>query len=334
MNSKIDFVLYWVDESDEIWKKEKRMYENPALNIDNNSPVRFRNWDNLKYWFRAVEKNAPWVNNIYFITYGHLPSWLNTENEKLKVIKHKDYMPQEYLPTYNSSAIELNLYRIKDLSNNFVLFNDDMFLLEKVDEADFFKNDLPVEIYSECTLTAKIPNRRMTHVLLNNISIINKYFDKKEVYKKHLFKYFNLKYGLKANISTALLCGFNNFCILYNPHLPVALKKDILSKIWDLEFETLDTTSKNKFRKPSDVNQYIIRYWQLASSKFYPKSYKFGKAYDLQDDNTGIINEIKKKKFKAVCFNDCDDIKDFELSKATLNKYLESKFPEKSRYEK
>lgn len=41
-------------------------------NIDNRV-IRYRDWENLKYWFRGVETFAPWVNKVYFITYGHIP---------------------------------------------------------------------------------------------------------------------------------------------------------------------------------------------------------------------------------------------------------------------
>ena len=83
-----------------------------------------------RWWFRAVEKFAPWVNKIHFVTYGHLPKWLNIDNPKLNIAKHSDFIPQKYLPTFSSFPIEVNLHRIKGLAERFVYFNDDMFLLK------------------------------------------------------------------------------------------------------------------------------------------------------------------------------------------------------------
>src|SRR5690554_4129292 len=100
---KIDFVITWVDGSDPIWQKEKQQY----FPDDITDGQRFRDWDNLKYWFRAVEKFAPWVNKIHFITWGHTPKFLNLDHPKLNIVNHKDYLKPEYLPTYNSNAIEL-----------------------------------------------------------------------------------------------------------------------------------------------------------------------------------------------------------------------------------
>ena len=70
------------------------------------------------------------------------PSWLNVANEKIVVVKHEDFIPKEYLPTFNSHTIELNLHRIKGLSEYFIYFNDDTFILDKLQEKDFFKNGL------------------------------------------------------------------------------------------------------------------------------------------------------------------------------------------------
>lgn len=333
MKEKIDFVILWVDGNDENWLSEKRKYLPKLENEDNNNNNRFRDWENLQYWFRAVEENAPWVNNIYFITWGHIPSWLDENHPKIKIIKHQDYIPKEFLPTYNSNTIELHLHRIESLSENFVLFNDDMFVMEKTKPEEFFKNNLPVEYYSEIVMSSKKPNYIYAHTLLNNISILNKYFNKKNVYKKNIFKYFNLKYGVKGNLSTLFLSMFNSFSMITNQHLPVPLKKSVLKELWEKEPEALVQSSKNRFRDLSDISQYLIRYFQLASGKFYPRKHSYGKGFNLQDDNSHIIKELKKGKYKIVCFNDTLMVNDFQKSKRSLNTYLENKFPKKSKYE-
>ena len=70
---KIDFVLTWVDGSDPDWLAQRREYQ-PGRGTDAGES-RYRDWDNLQYWFRGVEKFAPWVNKIYFVTWGHVPKW-------------------------------------------------------------------------------------------------------------------------------------------------------------------------------------------------------------------------------------------------------------------
>jgi hypothetical protein len=41
---------------------------------------------------------------------------------------HRSIIHSRYLPTFNSHAIEGHLYRVPDLSERFIYFNDDMFL--------------------------------------------------------------------------------------------------------------------------------------------------------------------------------------------------------------
>jgi hypothetical protein len=55
-------------------------------------------------------------------------------------VKHEDYIPKEYLPTFNANTIELNFHRIKELSEHFVYFNDDTFITNYMNESDFFEN--------------------------------------------------------------------------------------------------------------------------------------------------------------------------------------------------
>ena len=121
--NEIDFVLPWVDGSDTDWIRERNHYL--GIKEENVETSRFRDWENLQYWFRGVEKFAPWVRRIYFVTWGHVPKWLNTAHPKLTVVRHEDYIPAEYLPTFSSHPIELNLHRIKGLSDRFVYFNDE-----------------------------------------------------------------------------------------------------------------------------------------------------------------------------------------------------------------
>ncbi|MDY4501824.1 MAG: stealth family protein, partial [Lactobacillus johnsonii] len=143
---KIDFVVTWVDGSDSVWLESKAKYADKA-DIILNTEARYRDWNIFKYWFRAVELYAPWVNRIFLITEGHLPKWINLEHPKLVHIKHSDYIDEQYLPTFNSNVIELNIPNIKELSEKFVLFNDDVFINAPVLPEDFFDKDgLPKDI--------------------------------------------------------------------------------------------------------------------------------------------------------------------------------------------
>lgn len=71
----IDFVVTWVDDSDQEWIAQKNKY-NP-VRASTNTEIRYRDYGTFKYFFRSIEKYAPWVHKIYVVTYGHYPDWLN-----------------------------------------------------------------------------------------------------------------------------------------------------------------------------------------------------------------------------------------------------------------
>ena len=100
---KIDFVVTWLDPSDPEWQKQYELYKDAK---GDKSKARFREMNIFRYWFRAVEKYAPWVNKVFLITNGKFPDWINKDNPKLVLVKHEDYIPAEYLPTFNSCTIE------------------------------------------------------------------------------------------------------------------------------------------------------------------------------------------------------------------------------------
>ena len=102
----IDFVIPWVDGSDLEWRKNKNKYSGKIDEPVDITDARYRDWDILKYWFRGVEKYAPWVHKIYFVTCGQKPDWLNENHDKLVLVNHEDYIPHEYLPTFSSHTIE------------------------------------------------------------------------------------------------------------------------------------------------------------------------------------------------------------------------------------
>ena len=142
-SEKIDFVIPFVDGADPAWYAKKLQYSGKLPGDENVN--RYRDWGTLKYWFRGVEKYAPWVNKVYFISDNQIPEWMNTECAKLQIVDHKDYIPSEYLPTFSSHPIELNMHRINGLSEKFVYFNDDLFLTKPVDETIFFRNGKPCD---------------------------------------------------------------------------------------------------------------------------------------------------------------------------------------------
>ncbi|OOH85730.1 capsule biosynthesis protein CapG [Pasteurellaceae bacterium 15-036681] len=327
--NKIDFVITWVDGNDPIWKKSKEVYAKQA-NIVLNSDARYRDWELLKYWFRSVEKHASWVNQIFFVTEGHIPKWINIKHPKLKIIKHNDYINSDFLPTFSANPIEWNYHNIKELSQNFVNFNDDMFINDDVTPNDFFINGIPRDsgIFSPI-----VPNfGGIASMVLNNIEIINKYFNQREVLYKNLPKFFNLKYGRHL---------LKNICVLpwrpilgfYDNHIPISYDKNYFIKAWENEKESIENTCKHRFRQKDDITHWLVRYWQLCEGHFIPRDINFGQHYSISDDIEEIETVILQSKYKTICLNDGNDVKNFDSLKERLTTIFEKKYNEKSQFE-
>lgn len=327
----IDFVIIWVDGNDPEWQKERNKYK--AGSYTDNRVQRFRDWDNLMYWFRGVEKFAPWVNKIHFVTWGHLPKWLNTTHPKLNIVKHSDYIPEKYLPTFSANPIELNLHRIKGLAENFVFFNDDTFIISPTKKEVFFKNDLPCD-----SAILNVHCYSMETVSLYpqvDIGLINKYFKMKDVIKSNLFQWFNPKYG-KELLRTIALLPCPRFPGMWQHHLPSSFKKSTFEELWKREYAGLDETCKHKFRYILDYNQWLFREWQIAKGEFYPRSTNIGKSFQLGDFHKvdDVCKYIRKQKLKMICINDGEMTdSEFENNKKMIKDAFDKILPDKSDFE-
>ena len=223
----IDFVIPWVDGADPVWADSYRQYAHLEDKRFNVSGERFRDWGLLRFWFRAVAKYAPWVRTIHFVSCGQVPTWLNKEHPQLHLVKHEDYLPARFLPTFCANPIELSFHRIEGLSEHFVYFNDDMFLSAPVQPSDFFKNGLP----RETAIRSHLLPSEFGHIVLNDINLINKYLDFYSLYRKNLRKWFNARYGLQG-LKNFLFIPYKDFTGMRESHLPYTLRKSTFEAVW------------------------------------------------------------------------------------------------------
>lgn len=328
----IDFVITWVDGSDEEWLSEKARYDDENLSYGK-ADNRFRDWDLLRYFFRGVESYAPWVRTVYFVTWGHIPSWLDTSHPKLRIVNHREYIPEEYLPTFNSNTIELNFHRIEGLAEHFVLFNDDCFLLKPCSPSVFFKNGLPRDFMISDVIKPFGRKYGISYTMVNNLNILNEHFDKRSVMLKNLSKAFSWRYGMR-NVRTILLLPWHKFTGFVNPHLPTPHLKSTFERVWQLENESLDMTCRSRFRGKDDVNHWIMRYWNLCEGKFSPQSNTYGRYFNITNDNAKMYSYITNQIGYTICLNDFDYDIAFTSLRHNLANALDSVLPSKSAFEK
>ncbi|MFC3932043.1 stealth family protein [Streptococcus dentapri] len=330
VEDKIDVVVTYVDGNDPVWLKEKSQYDGSDGNYqESDTEQRYRSIPYFNYWFRAIENYAPWVNKVFFVTYGHLPSWLDTSHPKLRIVKHEDYIPADYLPTYNSNVIELNLHRIPDLSEHFILFSDDVFLNAPVSLEDFFVGGRVKDYGIYAPL---IPREEFNHIELNNTMVINKHFTKKMTFKKDPFKFLNLRYKkyIMNNLFAAFyrgIMGYKNFHVTL-PHL-----KSTFEEVWNKEGKLLDKVCQNRFRGLNDVNHFLMSHWNIEANRFVPQRVNFGQYFPLHETNK-VLKHLKNSPYKVLCINDEANNYDFASGFAKLEAAFAAKLPNKSSYER
>ena len=331
--NKIDFVITWGSSDDPEWRKQREYYSAKAGRTIDNSIYRYRGWNLLHYLFRGIEKYASWVNKIYFITNANPPKWMNTNHPKLVVLNDKDVVPPQYMPTFNCYPIEFNFHRIEGLSDKFVYFCDDMFIIDEVYPSHFFRKGLPCDLGVMSAVSHLLPNVYDNTCFMAK-ALLNQHFDKKKAVRKNLFKWYPPAHPrvALANMRSIRLPKFPGFTL---NHLPQIYLKKTYEEIWKHCEEELSRTCASKFRSYGDICPTFIRYWQLASGYFTPCNvYKYGRTFFLCDE---IIDEtvdcICHQKKRIICLNDGDHVTHFEENKEKLHKAFEIILPDKSSYE-
>ncbi|WP_201535639.1 Stealth CR1 domain-containing protein [Psychrobacter immobilis] len=228
-NMSIDIVFTWVDNTDKAWQKKYEQYkansENTNLGQYATDSARFDNHNELFYSLKAVKKYLPWVRQIYVITDNQVPSWLS-KVKGVTIIDHADIIDSQYLPTFNSHVIEAFLYRIPDLAENFIYFNDDVFVAKELPQEHFFSaNNISSLFVSTKNLYAMQKKGVVTPTLKASLQSI-------KLLKRH-YHY---------NIENSLI------------HTYFPLKKSGYEKAWQLFGKEIEEFLPNRFRGHNDIN--------------------------------------------------------------------------------
>ena len=329
---EIDFVILWVDGTDPEWRRSRLRFC-PGDGGNGADENRFRDWGLMRYWFRGVERFAPWVRRIYFVTNGQVPPWLDLEHPKLRLVSHRDYLPETYLPTFNSNVIELWLHRIPGLGEQFVLFNDDMFLTAPVEPEDFFRDGLPCETALLDLATAPGPEDCLPHMLLNNFALINRHFQKSQVMRKNWRKFFTLRYG-RDLLRNFLLCPFQYFSCFRDSHLPSSYRKRTFFTVWEAEGRLLEQCGEHRIRCKVDLTHWLMKCWQICEGNFCPRRASWGRHFELwEDDLDTVCRSIATGKYPAVCLNDSKTDIDFEHVRRRLTESFARLLPDPCGFE-
>ena len=310
-----DIVVTYLNEHDKKWQEEFKYWKDKEIKegkADKNNRQAFgkertREWDTFKYWFRGIEKNCPWVNKVFLVVQNenHVPEWLDKDNPKLRVVYHEEYIPKELLPTFNAMTISFYIPLIKDLSESYIMSDDDFYFLNPIEKDRFFKigrpahkdNKTTYEPYGGACLTGS--DNVFFRTLNNNLK-------------------FEERFGRKVKY------GFY--------HLPEARKKSFECNILEeYKNEIKEHFISSKFRHPSNLCSYM---WsdllKLCDKAIIRNPYKNCCYCTLK--STVNFNDYWNK--DIVCFNDTEQLDDYDKTKQKLVEFLDKKFPNKSSFER
>lgn len=292
----MDIVITYVDGNDPIWKKEYEKYTNVPV-----MEKRFRDWGTLKYLLRGIEVNMPFIRNVYLVVShpSQVPAWVNTEN--LKIVLHRDIIPEEYLPTFNCNPIEMHLHRIEGLDEEYLYFNDDLYPLAPCSPMDFFRDGKGVLGFSN-------------HYIVSGMY--------KEICRN------SDRYARKA-------LGMPRSCRFIRPqHTCTAMLRSECETLYQiLESDILKSLTRT--REAGNLNQYLFLDYQYYQGKMISEKISnkhFSVALTSPEKLSSFILNPSRN---LMCVNDVrlSEDKYQKLRKAMIDAF-EIKFPVKSRFEK
>ena len=310
-NFKIDLVYLWVDGNDPKWFEKKRSFTGILDDkSEENNKGRYVSNDELKYSLRSVEKNIPWINKIYIVTDDQYPQWLKRDNPLVKIVDHKEIIPEEALPCFNSSVIEYFLYKIPNLEERFLLVNDDMFFNNELSQDYFFKDD--------------------------GLAIVRlkKKFFRKNHYK--IKKFLGKKLGQYITMVTDGAKYIENEFGIYYSGIPHHNADAYNRSTYKYAIENLFATKvkesvSSHTRKYGDLHRSTISYYALAAGKAHLKYVGRKQSSRINVSSKNYYKYMKRYNPDLFCLNDNQRAKDTDRIK--IKPFLESLFPEKSSFE-
>lgn len=291
----MDIVITYVNGLDPVWQKDYEQYtDQPVLE------KRFRDWGTLRYLLRGIEVNMSFIRRVHLVVSheSQVPEWIN--RDVVHVVLHSDIIPVEYLPTFNSTAIEMFLHRIEGLDEEFLYFNDDMYPIGKCKPTDFFREGLGVIGMSTHWLAVGLYKKQCRN--------------SDRLARKAL--------GLKNSIS-----------FLRPQHICSPMLKSECDTLYALIEDELKR-SISRVRTANNLNQYLFLDYMYLKGKIINerqsnKHFSVG-VVSMKELGDFIIHPTRR----LACINDVQlrDDRYVELRETVLASF-DARFPQKSKYE-
>ena len=335
----IDIVVLWCDGSDPVFQAKKAKYLpfSPDETDEAKGAIRTRDMGTLPFWFRAVEENMPWVRTIHLVTDEQVPDFLIVDHPKLHLVDLKDFIPSKYLPLFNSCAIEIFLHRIEGLAEQFIYFNDDMFINAPCTPKDFFLGGKPRHCPFFTNLFPMGMSPYFFHIY-NNMRIANRYCRSRRVALRLIPRSIGRSVGFDwscKNLVLLLATAFTKMGYPYvkSSHQAQPMTRSINQQIWDYATPYLEMTAGHRFREDTDLSQDLFYDYAIYSGNF-KLSHRKEAYYCLSEDSVeAAVEDVKEARNMMICINDSATADFQKFSKVVMDAFA-CRYPNPCSFEK
>jgi hypothetical protein len=297
----IDIVYLWVDGQDALWRAKRRQalqnLSDPcsmAIAPFGNVEGRFRDNDELRYSLRALERFFPAHGQVYIVTDGQTPAWLQP-SERVTLVDHRELIPAHALPTFDSGNIESYIHRIPGLSERYFYCNDDVFFGAPVNVDDWF---WPGGFYVTWSDEPEVLGQTLladASSLENGCRLSHQWLDRK---------------AAAPSLHRPMAPRYDKVSRTF-AHAPRPMLRSLM---FELEqeapelFEGVRATVFRRWDKPTIVSDFVLR-WALAHDMARVKDYRHSYVSTGADDDGGELERLASE-FGALdffCINDTTD---------------------------
>ena len=250
---KIDAVITWVDGSKPDYQRKLKEY----LTDNNTLKRQYFQANEINLCVASIVKYAPFIRKIFIVTDKQRPNLDSIKHlvtlDKVEIIDHEEIFREnkDCLPTFNIRSIDALLFKIKKLSDKFIYFNDDMFLVKETSEEDWFINNKAVLT----GVWAKTYNKQVIKTISHRIK-----------------KFLNVRPSFNAAQSKAAnIVGFHDrYFKSYHCGRPQI--KSVIKNFYDKNPERLKNQIRHKFRDGRQYMPYSLCWHLLIKKNLYVES--------------------------------------------------------------
>lgn len=234
-DTAIDAVITWVDGSDPAHIARRRARRAQVIghpHPNGLNPHRWGNSDELTYCLTGLANHAPWLRYVWLVTDAQMPDLSAVPHgilNRLRIVDHTVIFAgyEQALPTFNSLSIEAMLWRIPELADSFLYFNDDVFLTGPLLPDDVFRHGKPV-----------LRGKWVDYSALDQ--------DKGSLHDPALFNHF-------TQITAARMAGFSPAHMWASAHVVHPMRRPLLADLFARHHDAFVASISHPFR---DLTQF------------------------------------------------------------------------------